>query len=88
MPRSQKLKKFNLESALQELESLTEKMESSSLSLAETLNYFEQGSQLVRLCRQELKNAEQKIQKLTLKHGEILLTDFQPAQQDDNHDLS
>ena len=55
----------DLEKNLQELEKLVEKMESGKLSLEESLQLFERGITLTKACQSVLKNAEQKVQKLT-----------------------
>ena len=53
-----------------ELEQLVEKMEDGELTLDESLKAFERGVVLTRLCQNELKNAELKIQQLN-SDGEL-----------------
>lgn len=57
------------EDALKELETLVEKMERGDLSLEESLQYFERGVTLTRLCQQALQEAEQKVE-ILLEKGE------------------
>jgi exodeoxyribonuclease VII small subunit len=57
------------ESAMAELEQLVEKMEDGELSLDESLKAFERGVVLTRLCQNELKNAELKVQQLNNDGG-------------------
>lgn len=57
------------EDALKELEALVEKMERGDLSLEESLQYFERGVTLTRLCQQALQEAEQKVE-ILLEKGE------------------
>jgi exodeoxyribonuclease VII small subunit len=57
------------EQALQELESLVEKMEQGELSLEESLQHFEKGVQLSRACQQALRDAEQKVEVLMQKNA-------------------
>ena len=53
-----------------ELEQLVEKMEDGELTLDESLRAFERGVVLTRLCQNELKNAELKVQQLN-SDGEL-----------------
>jgi len=57
----------DFESALKELEALVEKMEQGDIRLEESLQHFERGIQLTRLCQQALQAAEQKVQILLEK---------------------
>ena len=57
------------ESAMAELEQLVEKMEDGELTLDESLRAFERGVVLTRLCQNELKNAELKVQQLNNDGG-------------------
>ncbi|MEE2765629.1 MAG: exodeoxyribonuclease VII small subunit [Candidatus Neomarinimicrobiota bacterium] len=54
----------SFEEALQKLESLVEKMESGDISLEQSLEWFEEGIRLVKSCRKQMENAEQKVQSL------------------------
>ena len=54
----------SFEEALQKLESLVEKMESGDISLKQSLEWFEEGIRLVKSCRKQMENAEQKVQSL------------------------
>ena len=60
----------NFESALAELETLVDALETGDLDLAESLHKFERGVILARHCQQSLSRAEQKIQTLSeIDHG-------------------
>ena len=52
---------FQFEAALNDLESIVEKMENQTLSLEESLQQFEQGIGLIKACQQALTEAEQKV---------------------------
>ncbi|WP_373092581.1 MULTISPECIES: exodeoxyribonuclease VII small subunit [Zhongshania] len=67
-----KAKTVNFETALSELEKLVQSMESGDLSLEHSLKAFEDGMQLSRDCQQALADAEQKVQLLMNKDGEIV----------------
>lgn len=76
MARKKTDQDFNFETALKELNTIVEKMESGGLSLEDSLKYFEQGIALTRQCQQALKDAEQKVQILLEKNGQIALENF------------
>lgn len=69
------------EDALQELESLVEKLEGGEHSLEESLVQFERGMLLSKFCQQSLTDAEKKIKILmadsTDDKGENLSDDLQ-----------
>ena len=71
----------DFEAALQELETLVEKMEQGELSLEDSLSHFERGVKLSRTCQQALKAAEQKVEILMQKNAreEIIPFDSEDA---------
>ncbi|WP_027858977.1 exodeoxyribonuclease VII small subunit [Marinobacterium jannaschii] len=69
MPRKKKAPDF--EQSLTELEGLVGRMEQGDLSLEEALGAFEEGVKLTRECQQILEQAEQKVQMLVEKNGEL-----------------
>jgi exodeoxyribonuclease VII small subunit len=52
----------NFESALAELESVVEQLESGDLSLEDSLAVFEKGVGLVKYCNQKLTEVEEKVE--------------------------
>jgi len=72
-------KKFNLEKALSDLETLVEELESGDLPLEKAMKKFEDGIKLTRGCQAALKEAEQKVE-ILLKSagGDETLEDFEP----------
>ena len=62
---------FHFEESLAELESLVERMESGEMSLEESLKAFEQGIKYTRDCQNALSKAEQKVQLLLQKNGQV-----------------
>ncbi len=66
----------NFEQALSDLEQLVEAMEQGDLSLDESLKQFEKGIALASSCQQSLQKAEQKVELLIEKNGELLTKDF------------
>jgi exodeoxyribonuclease VII small subunit len=55
----------DFESALEELESLVEALESGELGLADSLDRFKRGVELSRRCHQMLDQARQTVEKLS-----------------------
>ncbi len=71
-----KAKKLNLESSLQSLEELVDRMENGGLSLEESLKEFEQGIKLIQSCQSALTDAEQKVEILLSKSALAKPVDF------------
>ena len=65
------------EEAMQQLEQLVESMEKGELSLDASLEAFEEGVKLTRICQQALKEAEQKVQILSQNTPEGELEPFE-----------
>jgi exodeoxyribonuclease VII small subunit len=63
MPNKNSVDDF--ETSLQALEDIVSKMEQGTLSLEQSLEAFEQGVKLTRTCQSTLKEAEQRVSKLT-----------------------
>lgn len=61
----------DFEAALAELERLVEKMEAGEQSLEEALASFQRGIELTRTCQQALKQAEQRVEQLVQKDGQL-----------------
>ena len=55
---------LTFEKAFEELQTILEKMNSGTLSLQESIGYFEKGEKLMRHCETLLKAAEQKIEQI------------------------
>ena len=69
---------LSFEAAMLELEQLVEQMEVGDLSLDQSLKAFERGVVLTRLCQNELKHAELKVQQLN-SDGELEDLDINDA---------
>ena len=61
----------DFEHSLAELQTLVERLESGELSLEDSLGAFEQGIRLTRDCQASLAQAEQKVQQLLERDGEL-----------------
>ena len=66
----------DFEESLKQLEEIVNKMEQGQLNLEQSLGAFEQGVQLTRQCQSTLKQAEQRVAKLTPKDDSYELNDF------------
>jgi exodeoxyribonuclease VII small subunit len=74
---------LSFEVALGKLESVVESMESGDVPLAELLAKFEEGTKLLRVCENRLKDAELKIEQLKKqKDGKVAFEKFATAQSD------
>ena len=85
MPRSSKLKNAKsefseFESALVELEKLVERMERGDQTLEESLKDFERGVALAKTCQMTLKQAEQRVETLIKKNGDLVVELFSPEE--------
>lgn len=75
--------KLSFETALGQLESIVESMESGEVPLAELLAKFETGTQLLKVCETRLKEAELKIEQLKKqKDGTVTFEKFEAARED------
>jgi exodeoxyribonuclease VII small subunit len=61
----------DFEQSLAELQGLVERLEGGELSLEDSLTAFEQGIRLTRDCQAALAQAEQKVQILLERDGEL-----------------
>ena len=68
---------LDFETALAELQTLVERLESGESPLEESLTAFEQGVRLTRDCQDALNQAEQKVQQLLERDGEVQLSPFE-----------
>jgi exodeoxyribonuclease VII small subunit len=57
--------KLGFEQALDQLQQTVKKLESGELSLEQSLQSFEEGVKLTRLCQEQLSAAEQRVELLT-----------------------
>ena len=68
---------ISFEESLERLENLVNKMESGDATLEQSLVWFEEGMDLLKLCQVQLNNAEQKVQELVKKtDGKFELKDI------------
>jgi exodeoxyribonuclease VII small subunit len=70
----------DFEACLAELEQIVARMERGDQTLEESLKDFERGIELTRACQQGLKDAEQRVEKLTARDGELTVEPFSPEE--------
>ncbi|BCD86455.1 exodeoxyribonuclease VII small subunit [Pseudomonas sp. No.21] len=71
----------DFEQSLADLQALVERLESGELSLEDSLGAFEQGIRLTRECQGALSQAEQKVQILLERDGELEEAPFDADEQ-------
>ena len=72
---------LDFEQSLTDLQNLVERLENGELSLEDSLTAFEQGGRLTRDCQAALAQAEQKVQILMERDGELEEAPFDADQQ-------
>ena len=75
-------KKPSFEKALTRLETLVQEMESGELSLEKMMAHFQEGSDLVKTCSEQLNEVEKKIELLVKKGDELTTEPFDEDQGD------
>tara|TARA_B100001029_G_C15035081_1_gene439587 strand:- start:614 stop:844 length:231 start_codon:yes stop_codon:yes gene_type:complete len=70
------MKNNDLESAINRLKDISEKIENDKINIDESIDLFEEGMELTKKCRDILENAELKVKKIIEKNGEINLEKF------------
>ncbi len=69
---------LTFEQAMERLEEIVRLMESGTLSLDETVRYYEEGMRLLRFCQQKLAAAEQRVKMVVITDdGSIEVRDFE-----------
>jgi exodeoxyribonuclease VII small subunit len=71
---------LDFEQSLTDLQTLVERLENGELSLEDSLAAFEQGIRLTRECQSALALAEQKVQVLLERDGELAEEPFDAEQ--------
>ena len=71
---------LDFEQSLSDLQTLVERLENGKLSLEDSLTAFEQGIRLTRECQGALAQAEQKVQLLLERDGELAEEPFDAEQ--------
>jgi exodeoxyribonuclease VII small subunit len=72
----------DFEHALAELEQLVQRLEGGELPLDEALKTFERGIELTRHCQTALKSAQQKVEILLKRSGQVEVGPFAGVEED------
>ena len=66
------MKKNSFEDNMEQLEEIVKELEEGKLNLEQSVEKFEEGMKLSKVCNEMLEEAEQKITTLIQKDGEII----------------
>jgi len=77
------MSEMKFEKAMSELEKIVEELERGDLDIDKSLEMFEKGIKMSRLCSKKLNEAEAKIEKLTKGKKEELITELFPIENDE-----
>ena len=75
---------LKFEKAMQRLEQIVEDLEKGELDIDKSLEIFEEGIKMSRVCSKKLNEAEAKIEKLTQNQKGELVTDLFPVEDEDD----
>lgn len=68
------IKAFTFEQAMAELEQIVRKLEEGKAPLDDSIHLYERGSALQQHCDQKLREAEMRVEKITLKQDGSIAT--------------
>ncbi len=75
---------MKLEKAMRRLEDIVEELEKGELDIDKSLEIFEEGVKMSRLCSKKLNEAEAKIEKLTRNEKGELITELFPVNKEED----
>jgi exodeoxyribonuclease VII small subunit len=62
-------KKLTFEQAMEQLESIVEKLEEGDVPLEEAISFYKEGMELSKLCHDKLKNVEEQLAQIITEDG-------------------
>jgi exodeoxyribonuclease VII small subunit len=74
------MSEIKFEKAMSRLEKIVEELEHGNLDIDKSLEIFEEGIKMSRLCSKKLNEAEAKIEKLTKDKNGELITELFPTE--------
>ena len=77
---SEKKNDIKFEKAMKRLEHIVEELEKGELDIEKSLEIFEEGIKMSRVCSKKLQEAEQRIEKLTHNDKGELVTELFPVE--------
>lgn len=75
---------IKFETAMKRLEEIVNELEKGELDIDKSLEIFEEGIKMSRICSKKLSEAEQKIEKLTRDQKGGLIADLFPIENETN----
>ena len=78
------MSEMKFEKAMSRLEKIVEELERGDLDIDKSLEIFEEGIKMSRLCSKKLNEAEAKIEKLTKSKKGELITELFPIEDDND----
>ena len=78
------MSEIKFEKAMSRLEKIVEALERGDLDIDKSLEIFEEGIKMSRLCSKKLNEAEAKIEKLTKDKKGELITELFPAENEND----
>lgn len=80
----EKKEEVKFEKAMKRLEKIVEELEKGELDIDKSLEIFEEGIKMSRVCSRKLNEAEKKIEKLTRNEKGELITELFPLGKTDD----
>lgn len=80
---AEKKEEIKFEKAMKRLESIVDELEKGEMDIDKSLEAFEEGIKMSRLCSKKLNEAERKIEQLTKNEKGELITDLFPTEDED-----
>tara|TARA_B110000438_G_scaffold277515_1_gene300213 strand:+ start:210 stop:461 length:252 start_codon:yes stop_codon:yes gene_type:complete len=77
---TEKKEEVKFEKAMKRLESIVDELEKGEMDIDKSLEAFEEGIKMSRLCSKKLNEAERKIEQLTRNEKGELITDLFPVE--------
>ena len=74
---------IKFEKAMERLEQIVDELEKGDLDIDKSLQIFEEGVKMSRICSKKLSEAEAKIEKLTRNQKGELITELFPMEKND-----
>jgi exodeoxyribonuclease VII small subunit len=81
---AEKKEEIKFEKAMKRLESIVDELEKGEMDIDKSLEAFEEGIKMSRLCSKKLNEAEQKIEQLTKNEKGELTTSLFPTEDEDD----
>jgi exodeoxyribonuclease VII small subunit len=78
------MSEIKFEKAIQRLEKIVDDLEKGELDIDKSLEIFEEGIKMSRICSKKLSEAEAKIEKLTQNDKGQLVTELFPVEDEDD----